>query len=774
MYRIFRPPSVAGLAALLLCACQDSREPERHPLNVQDTRATSFREGATIITHGPIVLGINPEGHLNVASETVSAGLFGTTTVGLRYLATPDIQWEALGPGCHCEGWGVADAVTNVEGHASGSAGLGGISNVTVQEFVANPAAGTARSVVQVGGSIEVIHRFRPSSSMHLFEIEVEIRNISGADLEDVRYTRGLDWDVPPNTFSEHVTIAGTEDNPNVLNASDNGFASVDPLAANSPLQVAGDVVDDGPADHGAHFDFAVGRVPADGSRTFRLFYGAAPNEALAEQALDQVGASVYSLGQSDWDGVGDPTVDFGSGNHGHTEGEPVTFMFGYSNDPCPEIEAAANAISTRASEGETRFTRDEYITLFDAVECQTKVPAAMLRSYAFGEGLGQSYDDPYPRHVIEPCDQAYNVGTLGMAYPQLFSRYYGVSGWPLLGIDVPDSFDCHANANANANAAGSCGPNPADIEQSDDEIAEAFAKNENLFHLYTCEDPPEPSKPGARGWAALWDDVSHVALGDDRPCHNPCGTDDTFSCRPECQVTPLPTGCSCSDSFGLGIAQITFSIADLLAEESLSYIGDIQYSPTVNPPGIYPFGGTPDASAQDSIPDQSGQMLRIIDDPQYNIMLAAQLALYKSQFGSDQSASVGHETLVDTYFDEDYQLDLLTAGPGVPAGGSCQLRNHWICNVGQVKAGGAGCGGPGAEGNAQDFIRDTIALDIDTESRKCFCADRNERIGGDCKRPLAYAFAVGIRSDRFAEICDATTQPEIDALNLPKIGCVD
>jgi hypothetical protein len=253
--------------------------------------------GSAVISNGTLALGVNDEGHLNVAG------------FGLRYLPTGN---EAIYVGCLCEGWGVADAVSGVEGHAS--IDTGGVVNLALINF--KSTASTALSLVQVGSTFLVTHNYQPSAATpFLYEVRVTIENVSGVAVGDLRYTRGMDWDVNPTPFSEFVTIQGAVAEPTVLYADDDGFQIVDPLLPRfgSPA----DFVDLGPTDHGAHFDFGFGPLAAGEKKTFTLFYGAAGSEAAALRALVAVGATVYSLAQPNVPG-------------GPDLGVPNTFIFAY------------------------------------------------------------------------------------------------------------------------------------------------------------------------------------------------------------------------------------------------------------------------------------------------------------------------------------------------------------------------------------------------------------------------------------------------------------
>jgi hypothetical protein len=312
---------------------------EPHPLNAAALTPAagtmSHSPSGAIIDNGVIQLGVLNEGHLGMPGGSSSSGLSSTTFVGLRYMPTNS---DATAPGCICEGWGVADAVTNAFGQAN--VAVGGIQNLVLESFT--HTASEATSVVRVrylgADRFRVTHRYQPSTATSaLYEVTVTIENISGLEVSDLRYRRVMDWDIAPNTFSEFVTIQGTVGATNVLYASNNGFAQGNPLGSrtsNQPLPVqTGDFVDQGPADHGALFDFGFGALANGESRTFITFYGAAGNQADALAALGVVGAEVYSFGQANYSGAPwTPTPGLGAptGTHGHTSGEPHTFIFAF------------------------------------------------------------------------------------------------------------------------------------------------------------------------------------------------------------------------------------------------------------------------------------------------------------------------------------------------------------------------------------------------------------------------------------------------------------
>lgn len=277
-----------------------------------------------VIDNGTVQLGVSSTGYLNVECDppNPSSGRYGTTLVGLRLMET---NADASAPGSPCEGWGVASADLGVTGYTSRCSGT---VNMAVGSF--SYTLSSAVSTVTIGSTFRVTHQYDPTPiTPFLYRVAVTIENIGSVPVLDLRYSRGVDYDVAPNGFSEYITIAGSAA-PFVIASYDNGFNSPNPLAAHSGFP--GDFVDRGPGDLGAFFDLQLGTLKANEKRTFVTYYGAAPDEPNALNALGLVSASVYSLGQPDWDGSGVwpwwPT-GAGFGTLGAITGKPNTFMYG-------------------------------------------------------------------------------------------------------------------------------------------------------------------------------------------------------------------------------------------------------------------------------------------------------------------------------------------------------------------------------------------------------------------------------------------------------------
>ncbi|HET8869594.1 MAG TPA: PEP-CTERM sorting domain-containing protein [Aquabacterium sp.] len=262
--------------------------------------------GQVITTAGGVSLGIQ------------DLGALGYSGVGISLAGVGD----AIMPGCLCEGWGAS-----LGGVAGWSANAnGGDNNVSLVSF--SSTVNSAVSVANVGTGLQVTQSYGLSSSTALIKNHVTLTNTSGSDAA-VRYSRSMDWDIPPTEFSEYVTIGGVGAT-NLIFSNDNGFATPNPLV-NPGALVGGttnvNVVDSGPADHGAFFTFDFGTLAAGKSVSFDIFYGAAGSEADAMAALGTVGAEVYSLGQNN--------------RTAKTDGTPGTFIFGFAGvggTPVPAV----------------------------------------------------------------------------------------------------------------------------------------------------------------------------------------------------------------------------------------------------------------------------------------------------------------------------------------------------------------------------------------------------------------------------------------------------
>jgi hypothetical protein len=283
---------------------------------------------ATIINSaGTVALGVNDLGHLNttvgnVANNSGRTGLsynFGTA-------AAPDFR-DATSPGCFCEGWGVSVEGT-VSGYANVAGGTAGLSLVSFANSATTATSAVALSTLGFEG-LKITHAYAEAAAAPgaLFEAKVTITNDTGAKVNDVKYVRAMDWDVPPTEFAEYVTIKGTASTTLLELSHNNGFATSDPLSEPAEIFAGScgsttnvDFTDCGAADHGAYFRFNFGSLEDGESYTFSIFYGAAESERAAISAISAADIELYSLGQSGVTGT----------SSGPTLGTPATFIFGF------------------------------------------------------------------------------------------------------------------------------------------------------------------------------------------------------------------------------------------------------------------------------------------------------------------------------------------------------------------------------------------------------------------------------------------------------------
>src|SRR5439155_8025961 len=117
-------PFVLGTKVLWKIVAQD-RSLNASETSLVETTIVPPPATQAIIDNGVVQLGVHDVGNLNVSGGGPSSGT-GTTFVGLRYLPTGA---EATAPGCLCEGWGVADAISRVAGFAN--VAVDGVNNIT-------------------------------------------------------------------------------------------------------------------------------------------------------------------------------------------------------------------------------------------------------------------------------------------------------------------------------------------------------------------------------------------------------------------------------------------------------------------------------------------------------------------------------------------------------------------------------------------------------------------------------------------------------------------
>jgi PEP-CTERM motif len=300
-------------------------------LAVVGTLGLSSAQAGTVIFNtgsaatATVALGVNDDGSLNTTTGSVTVNAGGNT--GLAFKMTPTGGatgfYDATAPGCLCEGWGVSGQVgattysggANQASYGSGASGLtfGAATNVTGSTVT------TLASLSSLAG-LSVKQEYQvASATTALFRNRVTITNDTAAAIDNVKYVRVMDWDVPFTEFAEYVTIKGTATTTLLEFSNDNGFCASNPTAGCSAIlggTTNTDFTDSGPADHGAYFRFNFGTIAAGSSYSFDIFYGAADSEAGAIAAISAEGLELYSLGQS---------------SGGERTGAPATFIFGFA-----------------------------------------------------------------------------------------------------------------------------------------------------------------------------------------------------------------------------------------------------------------------------------------------------------------------------------------------------------------------------------------------------------------------------------------------------------
>jgi hypothetical protein len=335
-----------------------------------------------IIGNGNVILGVDDEGHLNVPSVSVPELNYNPQGPGAVGLRDGTGVFSATEAGCICEGWGIGIPGTGLVAGANNAGGggrEGGTVGMQLESFTGSNGDDSAVSVVAIPNTdnpvLKVTHDYHPSpETPFLYEVKVTIENTDETDLNSVIYRRVMDWDIAPTFFNEFVTIQGTQTTMQLVSSGDNGFLPGRPLPIGTLTITApanADFVDNGPADHGAVFDFEVGPIMAGESVDIVTFYGVAPNETQALQALAAVKAEIFSLGQSnlggsaDNDGVQGPTFMFAFGNVGGVAlvpSDPKTGGGDNQWDTRPTFGISHEDRQNQVVENGFRFNNDEYM----------------------------------------------------------------------------------------------------------------------------------------------------------------------------------------------------------------------------------------------------------------------------------------------------------------------------------------------------------------------------------------------------------------------------
>jgi hypothetical protein len=285
----------------------------------------------------------------------------------------------------------------------------------------------------------------------------------------------------------------------------------------------------------------------------------------------------------------------------------------------CDALMGLAAEISRQSLEcpGTPRLTREQYLALFDAVECETGMPARVLKAFAFNESFGKYYrDDPgadtYPRQFTEPCDgMTYGTPPQWAYGGELWPRYYGGGVFPLFIIPSEPLTPPSARR---PQAPQRPAPGPDCV-------------------------PPTPAGPV--NWVTAWPSVVHTIIGDD------------------------------GATKGLGITQVTFNNRDIHDAATAEGIIAKNLGTNGNRYGeFYPVGGRRSVLSTVNNIASGPTLAKVLKDAHYNIRLLAELTLYKYEWtngGSDPKPNALTLTNVCDLSDFPALGPTLCAGPEAP-----------------------------------------------------------------------------------------------------------
>jgi hypothetical protein len=273
-------------------------------------------QSSQIITTPQVSVGVFQFGNLIAcvpgASPTCSAD---SQQVGLQFVPT---GFDSISAGCDCEGWGVSyDGTTSVWANKANSVATllnTGCPSRSLLSFTSSPTMADSHVAAC---NLEVRHTFNTMpTTNYMVKVDVVLDNVGGTTLNNLEYRRIMDWEVGPTAYSEYITVDGITPPPlAVVQFTDDGHGTNNPLAAIGTLTISGPpyFIDRGPLNNGATFDFNFGTLPPGTAKTFTIFYGAAPTEAIALSEISSVNCEIWSMGQP---------------NTAPTTGTPNTFFF--------------------------------------------------------------------------------------------------------------------------------------------------------------------------------------------------------------------------------------------------------------------------------------------------------------------------------------------------------------------------------------------------------------------------------------------------------------
>lgn len=135
-----------------------------------------------------------------------------------------DFEEDVLSPGCDCEGWGIRFAVGEVD-HAGGAALSGNALAAPTQVSVATAYDATENAwwtrVIVTVGPMEIQHDFRLAKTDKYAVMRTTLRNPGADTIENVRFVRSLDFDIPPGHFDDSFEFLYPDGVPQIIRARD-------------------------------------------------------------------------------------------------------------------------------------------------------------------------------------------------------------------------------------------------------------------------------------------------------------------------------------------------------------------------------------------------------------------------------------------------------------------------------------------------------------------------------------------------------------------------
>ena len=185
--------------------------------------------------------------------------------------------------------------------------------------------------------TLQITHDYKPSPiTDNLYHVTITYKNmLVNHTINKLRYRRVVDWDIPPNTMNECVSIFFETVPSGLEYVTNNGFENMNPfydvsdngISFSCPGGVGCPVYDSGPTDQGALFNFLfrneTGNVielkPGE-TFSFEMFIGAASSKEEADLALGQVDAEIATYSY--------PPMEYGCDVN--NPGSPNLFMIGF------------------------------------------------------------------------------------------------------------------------------------------------------------------------------------------------------------------------------------------------------------------------------------------------------------------------------------------------------------------------------------------------------------------------------------------------------------